>query len=230
MTLIKCGQVNPDILVRNDNTRLLILIDSMHQFYSGKMSLHTVYTKLIITWLICLVCSSPCEKGFENDHIDISDGTHINDVIIKNNVTYTKQNYFVSKGKAYGCICTMKTCIRKCCPKHFHVAKGKCLPREIRDLNVTIHNGSDILDFEKESIHLLYGNSCPLQHSPSRVWEFYLQKDGRLYLSEEEMYFNLNLYCIEEVNGTDEIFALVCMKTEENTDVLPAGTVNYFIL
>lgn len=81
-------------------------------------------------FLMCLSAysiSSTDNKCNKELSIDISDGEKVDEHFIDNNgIVYDDQNYFESNGKIHGCVCNLKKCIRKCCPRGQEIANKAC--------------------------------------------------------------------------------------------------------
>lgn len=75
----------------------------------------------------------PCEELFS---VDISDGVKLeNQSIVINNTVFDPKNYYIHKGKTLGCICNIKSCLRKCCgPDEQSIEKNVPKQRKIYNL------------------------------------------------------------------------------------------------
>lgn len=120
--------------------------------------------------------------------------------IIKNAVVYSSANYFYQNNTLYGCTCSVKQCIQKCC----HVGtvmsfEGCQFTTEEFVLNVSRKaEPIGIAEF-----HYGVGLTCPEGERNALVpamnpnERFFIQEDGRLYIPEIDLFLASNMYCVD---------------------------------
>lgn len=130
---------------------------------------HKILTVLIYFSVLffCCVCEDPCHLLLS---IDITNGSKLlNGTIDHNGLRYSPKQYFnfideVGENQTRGCICSVKTCMRKCCPMGQGLEYHKCVQSEediVKKFNPQIH----LLD--KETSKLTIKNDFSIVHSPS---------------------------------------------------------------
>lgn len=157
--------------------------------------------------------------------VDITDGVRRDHTIIKDNVTYTPANYFSHQGKIRGCICNIKPCLRKCCPKG-HIINDNGCERADYEHSFQIHLLTEAITLPDDHFHYIYNNQCITNQSymlsSSNVDDMhYLQANGSVHWLVGNLMFQIHQYCLETFddgssNYTD--IALICFEREEEID------------
>lgn len=157
--------------------------------------------------------------------VDITDGVRRNQLIVKDNVTYTPANYFIHEGRIRGCICNIKPCLRKCCPEG-HIMRGKGCERDDYEQNFQIHHLTEEINLPKEHFHYIHNNHCisnqsyVLDPAYEDDWH-YLQRNGSLYWPSANQMLHIQDYCVETFNDdsfnyTDTV--LICFTERQESD------------
>lgn len=131
--------------------------------------------KLLATLLYIFVlfygcdCEEPCNPLLS---VDITSGSKLpNGTIEHNGLRYNSTQYFtltdeVNENYTMGCICSVKTCMRKCCRPGYGLKENACVPSEeniVKTFNPQIHEmdkeTSNLTD--KNQLAIVYNHSCP---------------------------------------------------------------------
>ncbi|XP_063920682.1 G-protein coupled receptor Mth2-like isoform X8 [Zophobas morio] len=119
-------------------------------------------------------------------------------------------------------ICEKQTCLRKCCPENFILARGGCR-RSNNTLTLRVFDGLTELN---ESVHfnVIHEKNCTgginLRLSPKNfdIDIYYLQKDGSLYRPfHNDSFVSFAMFCMEtfQLKNRTEIAPLVCFNPNE---------------
>lgn len=174
---------------------------------------------------LCDALEEPCPVFVS---VDITDGVKNDHTITKDNVTYTPANYFSHEGRIRGCVCNIKPCIRKCCPKGHIMKNGDC-DRDDYKQKFRIHSKTDPTQVADDHFYYIHNHDCvsmasyPLNPDADERDLHYLQADGSLFWpsSGVKQIFGVDEYCVEtfadgDFNYTDT--ALICFTGPEETD------------
>lgn len=163
---------------------------------------------VLLCFRIAFAANYPCDVEFS---IDISDGARSeNDVITKDGVSYSKENYFEYEGKVMGCVCNIKACIRKCCPTGQYIADSSQTCTDTNaDFSVDAITAADITTY---SIITGKCNTPSILLDPENSTEdsFSITTNGSLLWTDMEV-IELSMYCVDYVRNTDTVKALVCV-------------------
>ncbi|KAI5635792.1 7 transmembrane receptor (Secretin family) domain-containing protein [Phthorimaea operculella] len=203
-----------------------------------------MYTKVVFA--LVLVSKTLCASDFcksKDNYIDISKGTHLSngDIYFKG-VKYTKKDYsFDDDGLEKACICSKKTCVRKCCPigqgYEAHIKKACRVVNSPFDPPVW----DDYTPLRNKNasklFHFVVGKqNCSKVSSEVRirigqvVEHIHMKQDGQLYISLPNFVPPYTIkgpdkYCIDtfveyDTNGDPRytLDALVCYAEDENTE------------
>lgn len=184
--------------------------------------------------LLFFVLNFPCDAIEEPCpvfvSVDITDGVRRNHTIIKDNVTYTPANYFSYEGSIRGCICNIKPCIRKCCPKGHIMNNGTC-DRDDYEQEFQIHTGTDQIRVADGHFHYIYNHHCVSNASYALNPDFeedlhYLQANGSLFWPSSNQMIGIDEYCVETFNDdtfnyTDTV--LICFNGVESSEAFYIG-------
>ncbi|PSN39210.1 hypothetical protein C0J52_22283 [Blattella germanica] len=124
-----------------------------------------------------------------------------------------------NSSKIYGCICLLKTCVRKCCAKGEIMDKrGQCVnkiklyqPFTLQFMNEKTLGAESLVDY-----HVLYMKSCPEDKdwlvNPREYTEdsHYLLKNGQLYVPQLMKNFTVEEFCMEVFEDVNSTFPLIC--------------------
>ncbi|KAF5272748.1 hypothetical protein FQA39_LY07775 [Lamprigera yunnana] len=140
------------------------------------------------------------------------------ETVLKNDVLKRKVSYpykmFMYSGTISECNCDAgKTCIRKCCDLNYVLNDDVCVYNDT-DVVFNVHQDKNVVQDELVKRHFVTGTvSCPnsYQLEPDNYPEdeFYLQIDGKLWLSSVKKYFTLDEFCVDYIDGF--LWALACV-------------------
>lgn len=176
----------------------------------------------LLCFFLLLINNVNCQiKCKYNVTTKITDGTRDGNVIIKNDVRYSYQNYYKDGNDIIGCPCEVKTCIRKCCPEdQAGVTDNFKCDYHKEPLNLELYNNDNFLKNKLvlDNYYLLDLNFCPKQKymlfPDESADKFYVQEDGRLYLPnvKEDNYVLPIDYCVDTFKFNDSfmVSAKVC--------------------
>lgn len=198
------------------------LLLNLGQNCQSMVKMSTLSTILILVNLAVLILAKyPCDVTVS---VDISDGerNEVDESITKDGVTYPKEQYFEYEGKTLGCLCNLRSCIKKCCPMGKYMSSDKeCIETQedfTQDLtkitsadvntysiiNVPCNSRSFILNPLAENEKIVIDDKGVL------VW-------GEPVEEEEEF----ESYCVDYIEDTDDVKVLVCnvegAETQSNT-------------
>lgn len=186
-------------------------------------------------WLIIFfpgIAFGFCSKSLS---IDISDGVLENNTVInKHNIRFRVDNYYEENGLTFGCICEIKTCVRKCCGENEAKLETGCSPFTNQVIDYKFYNNRDLIEsFDTHNIFRFYNAACQNASSIKVMLEgiFYLQTNGsvygidmasedpqkyRMYSPEEICLENvLNLENNQEDTASQKVFLCVEETVEE---------------
>lgn len=188
-----------------------------------------LFLALFAIIIACDALEQPCPVFVS---VDITDGIRRNQAIIKDNITYTPENYFSFEGRIRGCICNIKPCIRKCCPRGQIMNNGRC-EKDDYEQDFPIHTATDRITLSEEHFYYIHNNHCSSNQSyildPSYEEDLhYLQANGSLFWPSAEQMFQIHEYCIETFND-DNMFnytdtVLICFEgAKESSEAFYIG-------
>lgn len=176
---------------------------------------------ILVNFAVFILAEYPCDVTVS---VDISDGERntVDESITKDGVTYPVEQYFELEGKTMGCLCNLRSCIKKCCPVGTYMSSDKeCIETQedfTQDLikittvdvntysiiNVPCNGKSFILN------PLVENEKIVIDEKGVLVW-------GEPADEEEE----LESYCVDYIEDTDDVKVLVCnaegAEAESNT-------------
>lgn len=158
----------------------------------------------------------PCNSDFG---VKIDDGEVLdNGAILKDDIAYQKTNYVEGlDGGKIGCVCNLKTCLRKCCPFGEYLVNKTCGRTDREFVIPDTRRSADLGDY-----HVVFGSQCEPEKSrllldPRNDSEsndaFVLQPDGRLHLISGNYFYEATDYCVDYIEELDEIQALLCSRS-----------------
>lgn len=182
---------------------------------------------MLILFLCAFASANECSFNIPKDFLsDISDGESSGDSIILDNLTFTKENYFVAENnQIIGCICNVITCIRKCCPEKSSFVNNSCKQNGEEYLDLIFYNQSERVEPEDISFNIVYSMTCPENYDLYPINESFIELDGRLYSQENKRYFSLDLYCVDYFDG--KMGSLVCLTKDPPSPWISAGKIIY---
>ncbi|XP_046680950.1 G-protein coupled receptor Mth2-like isoform X3 [Homalodisca vitripennis] len=158
-----------------------------------------------------------------------------NGSIVDQGEVFPKGYHFQKNGTTLGCLCALKSCIRKCCPldETFFSPNGRssfdCVKipsaSQFFKFSSVVHNSAvEMVNVTKNHFGVLFGDACHhgkfwLDPSASPADKTYLMMDGRILLygrNHEEIYFDASKYCLESVNGSEVIYTFLCVQPVED--------------
>ncbi|KAF5272758.1 hypothetical protein FQA39_LY07785 [Lamprigera yunnana] len=107
-------------------------------------------------------------------------------------------------------------CIRKCCDVHYVEINKTCTLNKSLKLNMPVfqYGNVQLEDEELVGVRIVSGiNQCILDDNmfyEALRDEFYVQKDGRIWLPAMNTYFGQEHYCLD-YNGENTIVAIICI-------------------
>lgn len=154
---------------------------------------------------------------------------HRNGSVVDHGDVYPSGFYFTANGTTRGCLCKLKPCIRKCCARNEHMAKStpkqpaKCEinpdPSPFDNFTLPVYRSpGNFADVAQDHFRILYGDVCRhgkfmLDPITQPNDQYDLMEDGTIRLSES--YIDASGYCLETLNGSDEIRTLVCFPAQD---------------
>ncbi|KAF5292880.1 hypothetical protein FQR65_LT11132 [Abscondita terminalis] len=126
---------------------------------------------------------------------------------------------FIYNGSITDCDCSDKVCIRKCCEKGYDFEDTICVYNS-SSIMFDIYDGEILVDQTRQNI--IAGTvKCPnnfyrLDPNDLPEDEFFLQKDGRLWVPDYDNYISSDQYCLESTDGN--IWAVVCVPSITRTE------------
>ena len=127
--------------------------------------------------------------------------------------------------KIRGCICLLKSCVRKCCPEGRVFLDNNCIssnmsllyPFELKYIDVDTY---DTINDTDADVHLIYGNPCKgeayvLNPSPDFPEDmYYLLNTGILFVPAIRNH-TLDDFCMEAFEEYNQILPLVCITEDD---------------
>nr|XP_022917481.1 G-protein coupled receptor Mth2-like isoform X14 [Onthophagus taurus] len=165
---------------------------------------------LALFCFILIINQSVCNE-FCYFTVDITDGkTDVNGSITINNDTYSIKNYYKKNGQIFGCVCRIKSCIRKCCPDGQVISNKNCTNSD-RKFN-------DYFDLSSvENLSYYYKVNGFLKCSTNRVLALkslrktlFIERDGKLIYGKES--YNVENYCMDYFQDFSVFNVLFCLK------------------
>ncbi|XP_031355939.1 G-protein coupled receptor Mth2-like isoform X2 [Photinus pyralis] len=144
-----------------------------------------------LLWVAVFFISANGEKCFLSLSIDISNGTHNKDgSIVYDGITFPPEVQFRYLGAQRGCVCQVRSCIRKCCGLGYAMINETCQP-----LNNTseyfyfnVYNGDRRTTVGVDNYYLIMGEICGERGYYRLVQQtytedtYYIQENGNMYL------------------------------------------------
>lgn len=162
-----------------------------------------------LTRFFCVVFGSRLLAGASkcDTYVDITDGVHEGDSVIKNGVRYTPENYFHLGETTQGCICNVKPCVRQCC------LKGQTIDLTTRRC-VTTAVEQNFPPFSVFNIiHVPENKICDDVEVKIRInEEFSVDEHGVLVW--DDMTFSMDDFCLA-YTPNNETYAIACVINEE---------------
>lgn len=151
----------------------------------------------------------PCDEELA---IDISEGQLLPDSSMDfDGVRYSPRDYGVRNGTTFGCLCGLRTCLRKCCPLGQYLFDKVCVESARTFSSVGVSDDSHLI----AGYSIISGNSC---HGKPRLLldpreenqRFHLKEDGRLEVPSHREEYGLLDFCVDYIQEEDVAKALVC--------------------
>lgn len=194
---------------------------------SGWLSVRVLFSKserknykmiiyaLLVTLSILLYCECKHCSSRLDEIIDITSGRKIdNGTILYKNMTFTSENYFHKKGKTYGCVCNIKTCLAKCCSEGKRIINEEC--REFdNEVSIIIHKGTEISNVDQNNFYLIKSGMCESDVISLTDKEYYIQENGHIHTSFAN-FTNRTMYCIDG-NENSDLIMYACYREEMET-------------
>lgn len=149
---------------------------------------------------------------------------------------YPEGFYFTTGGQVRGCLCSLKPCIRKCCAPKVRFAQQadwslKCNSEDVyfNKFSLPIYtNPNNISSMTTDDFQILHGGSIcqfgkfwlnPSLYPSDLMHLNYLLTDGRILTygaNKEELYTDASEYCLERIDGFEEVYTFICAKRKED--------------
>lgn len=162
----------------------------------------------------CVMQKHRCPPELSRDITD-SDYDSFTGSRTVDNITYSQYDYYVDKGVIRGCVCDIRTCVRKCCPKNEEIGPSKnCIPvmneRNFSDVvpnNFTYENVYSFLKCENKFRFQLY----PIKDREAE--KFVIHTSGDLIY--KELNISVSDYCLAYFSDIDVTGALICVEYQK---------------
>ncbi|XP_072397056.1 G-protein coupled receptor Mth2-like isoform X6 [Diabrotica undecimpunctata] len=144
--------------------------------------------------------------------VNITDGIKENYFIKKDGLNYNVTDYMMVGNEVWGCICNLRTCIRKCCGRNQSLVRNNCEEGPLSDFNLSIFDRMTKISKKKlDDFHVVYGQKCPDGYIMVKSdLDIFVQNNGTVYYAEDdyENVYDIENYCVENFSG--EFSALLC--------------------
>ncbi|XP_071050242.1 G-protein coupled receptor Mth2-like isoform X18 [Onthophagus taurus] len=178
--------------------------------------MHVGLVFVLIFFVLASLCHSADSRKC-HPTIDISDGLQEEDHIIKDNIKYAPDNYYIENGIIYGCICDVKLCVRKCCPLTETLQHKACTTNLnhnfMKDVEAKLINSSTPFD----SFHIINGMLDCGEKSRFKLNyddNFNVLPNGNLYWFEE---YNHRDYCLDYFGSPPtKLSAVICSEEDHS--------------
>lgn len=173
-----------------------------------------MYTHFLSILFTVTLAENPCPLDLTTD---LTESHKLNNGDYKKyDEVFTPAHRFWHNGTLYGCVCNLKTCIRKCCKEDELITNSTCIKG--RDSRFTLFN---IKDNISSTFHNIYGYKCSYSLIPYD--EYLILSDGSLETIElvPRIYPPLS-FCIDDFNDYQAQIALMCTQGE-----IPNTTITY---
>lgn len=155
--------------------------------------------------------------------VNVTDGQRHGNVISKQGVTFTSDNYFSENNTTWGCVCDFKRCIRKCCEKNEIMVKNTCQssPPSAQEALV------DFARLNDNATYVFYtnGDYCPRGFVARKKHNSdfsFIDETGSIFINSIQKKFNPETYCVDvfldEMHEYD-IAAVICLERPRPNDV-----------
>lgn len=175
---------------------------------------------ITLTFEVCYIFARTCPLGIR---VNITDGKRYGNNIVKDVDVYTPNDYFIENGTVYGCICSAKKCISKCCAEGTMMTMKGCTERK-REFILNVYRETSVIGLS--DFHLSTGLKCKKRHAlfpkSNPNDSFFIQPDGRLFIPHRDRYMENDLYCVDylQEDSSETIIAFVCDDIPESTYIL----------
>lgn len=172
---------------------------------------------------------------------DITDGKLLpGGAILKTNITYDKQNYYIKDGKKWGCTCNVNSCIQMCCGVGKVLFNRTCNVQDNHsEVNISIYDGTyQLLGYPISQFSFIHSILCPESHERIFTEEtdfVYMQKNGSLFFRsiDYQHLYSPGHYCLTN-DETGMLRTILCeyVNAEENVvrDIYVKGNNVYFTI
>lgn len=176
--------------------------------------------RLVISFILIDCANTKCATELS---LDISDGEKVGQNFIrKNGIVYDKNNYFELDGKIFGCVCNLKTCIRKCCPIGQEIFNRTCQNSRRKFFDLIQQNTMQTFDTDVYfPISSFLNCSSKKRGILPNDEELLLTQDG--HLSSIATLNQLN-YCLDYFAEFSYFTALICLSDSNFRALKTIGT------
>lgn len=169
-----------------------------------------IFRTIFFTLLVLPYIKCKCVKSLS---LNLSDGQRINSTIVKGGLVFEEKNYYHENNTVFGCICSVRTCIKKCCNgvNEFSI-KNNCNFSEV-DPSYKLYDLDRPVPVHKKDFYFVYEPICMSTNSKGLMLPevlFYIQRNGSLYIFSQNLMIPPDEYCVDTFDG--EIKALYCQK------------------
>ncbi|XP_018567276.1 uncharacterized protein LOC108907922 [Anoplophora glabripennis] len=182
-----------------------------------------VYCALyLLTFLVTAVFSQQDRPCYQHLTEDITNGQRLpSGAILKNNVRYDSDNYYIDNDRIWGCICNIKSCVRYCCDVDEVYVNETCRKEKTHsELNISVYQGTKRLrDFSLREFSLIKSLTCPKLHARISAGEsdlIYIQENGLLYYvsGEYKAMYDPGYYCLTR-KADNTLLTILCESYED---------------
>ncbi|KAF7280829.1 hypothetical protein GWI33_005487 [Rhynchophorus ferrugineus] len=163
----------------------------------------------IFVVLYTTVVKSQCPSSLK---VNITDGITGENYILHDGIVYVLGQYEIIDDAIWGCPCSVKPCIRKCCPDNEELTKDsqdrtQCVSSNYT-LDVKVYDGTHPVK-EQVDFFTIHGAQCSDDSTIVVSTKFYIQKNG-YFFDDNAIYYPPDSYCLDYYNGV--MIALICVK------------------
>lgn len=190
--------------------------------------------------LLALLCISSrlkrnvhcCSTQYLSETIDITNGIKANSSIIYENITYAVGTYFYHNHQIRGCICKIKICLNKCCPRGRVFINVKCENYDGNLItNFDVYRGTKKSHLTANDFYFITmgGHNGTKQPLTFQKHQYYIQENGEIYMAKENL-TDKRSYCIDSTSDSRVLVFRIIQNKEKILNTCSAGTNKFIIL
>lgn len=152
-------------------------------------------------------CDTPLREN-------ITDGQKHGSVISKDEVEFTRNNYFIENNTTWGCVCDFKRCIRKCCGRNEIMVNNIC-----KSYSLLVQEAfAKFIHLNDNTTYVIHANGkyCDegfQAHKKERGDILFIDKNGSISINAKM--FNPEAYCVDiffDETHKYDIAAVICTE------------------